>query len=460
VASPHAIVTTAISYRSDGTEGGEVTLVWARSVAVSMFVAGIVVGNSAFVARADDQRDPPKLDVETVLTKLADRQVYRAPGAVASFDTELVREELPDDVRLLIGPYRNPDYSNEEYHDQVYRPLHDWVEDNGLSLIHVQGVSVSTVVGTGDLGRTAVPSDLPGVQHLTAYRDVTSLVRTAIATLQDGRDADEVDDDPEATTVTPSEQQVDKLAKRLRDERIYNAPDRSDRIQLPLGKLRENIGETVRIVALPGLTAGEPLVEYAPALAKRFPDDLVFVAHGRWLEVAGGDQDKLTSARNYVFGRSIRVALRDFVPMRKMLLNVVGRYDTLHSQQPFSRPQPVPFDIGRTIAALAPWLLGGSALLLGGIPVVRWWRDRVGTRAAEHTALRQRKARTHSAIIELGSRVYADTGAVELRAAATERYETARELFAEAHTAQAMEQVRGVVTEGNDLLDRAERETQ
>src|SRR5699024_8352231 len=155
-------------------------------------------------------------------TKLADQQIYRAPGAVASFDKELVREELPEDVRLLVGPYKHPDYSNDEYHTQVYRPLDDWVTDNELSLIHVQGVSVSTVVGSEGLGKTAVPSDLPSVRHLSAYRDVTSLIRAAIAILRDDREPDDVAD-PETTTAAPSEQQVDKLAKRLRDERIYNA---------------------------------------------------------------------------------------------------------------------------------------------------------------------------------------------------------------------------------------------
>src|SRR5699024_6136148 len=108
-ATPHDTVAAAISYCFDDSEGGEVRLVRTRPVAVSMFVAGLVVGNGGFVAQADNHTDPPALDVDTVLTKLADQQIYRAPGAVASFDKELVREELPEDVRLLVGPYKHPD---------------------------------------------------------------------------------------------------------------------------------------------------------------------------------------------------------------------------------------------------------------------------------------------------------------------------------------------------------------
>jgi hypothetical protein len=45
-------------------------------------------------------------------------------------------------------------------------------------------------------------------------------------------------------------------------------------------------------------------VDYAPALAKQFPGDEIFVSYDMWLDVAGPDQAVLESARDYAHGES------------------------------------------------------------------------------------------------------------------------------------------------------------
>jgi hypothetical protein len=113
----------------------------------------------------------------------------------------------------------------------------------------------------------------------------------------------------------------------------------------------------------------------------------------------------------------------------------------------------VPFDVARTISDLAPWVLVGSAVVLGGAGALRH-RNRVRAEAAaEVVALRAESASTMAAISDLGARVLtAEEGGERADPAAAERHATARLLYDQALTSEAMVQVRRVAEEGLEVL--------
>ncbi|WP_216214097.1 hypothetical protein [Amycolatopsis aidingensis] len=403
-------------------------------------------------AAAQPRELPPKLDVDAAMQALSQRQVYRAPGAVARFDEELIRGELTPGMRLLVSPYTGPyeqgaHYaSGEDYHERVYQPLKEWAERSGHTLIEVAGIGVRAYGGSA-----AGPSDLGELRQQTAYLDVTEALWSLI---RHSKDEDTAVSYPHDAVIAPTSDQLATLTARLRTDRIYNAPGRADPVELPLERVEQRTGLTLRVAAFPALERGQPLVDYAHALASEFPKDVVLVAHGRWLDVAvsGSDHGKLISARDYAYGRFENASFRQGSPMNDRIGTVLTRFDELRTEQAFSRPQPAPFDLRQRISALAPWVLLGSAVLLAGPPLLSWHRRRAEWVRAERTDLRVASGEAVTEITELGALVAgADRGGAEV-AAAAERHGTAAEMFAHARTTEAMREVRGIAAEGKRIL--------
>ncbi len=408
---------------------------------------------------------PGRLDVEGVLAQLETTQLVRVPGSVAHFDEARLRAELTPDLRVLVLPYIDYDvYENSagdsEYYEEVMVPIDDWGEDNDHSIVLVQGLDVR-ITGVRPPVSTldhALPSDLAELRTTTSTRDITErvLVFTAIAKGVAPDTAEEVVVEHPAP-VPPTPAQLDTVAAALRANRIYHAPGREGQVE------DVNADDlTVRVAAFPYLEPGRPVVDYAPGLAARFPDDVVLVLHGDWLDIVAEDQAKALSARDYVYGDASLGLLPSSRGAGQLLREVLERYafllaDTAYGHpQPPPQPRPSPFDVQNTVSAFAPWVLVGAALVLGGAGLT-WHRRRTAAATeAEARALRAESAAAMAAIGDLGARLLtAEERGDAADPAAAERHATARLLYDQALTSAAMIEVRAVADEGLELLAEA-----
>lgn len=403
-------------------------------------------------AAATDPGQPPKLDVAAAIRALSSQQVHRAPGAVAVYDESQVRAALTPDMRLLVEPYtgefrKGGNYATpDQYETEVDQPLRDWAEQNHLKLVEVTGLDVSA---PGEGGYE--PGTIPELRRQTAYQDVTTPLLGMIDYLKTGKE--HYTGPPGDPIVPPSPAQLAALTADLRANPVYNSPDRPDPISVPTSLVTRKTGFTVRVAAFPALRPGRPLVDYAPALAKEFPADDVFVVYGQWMDVAGPQAQVLESARDYAYGRYLNSTLEQGADMADRIGTILLRAYDLITKHPFGRPQPAPFDLQHRISAIAPWVLLGCAVLLGGGSLLAWRRRRADAVRAEKIALRRESALATAAIAELGAKLLA-AGPGRDTSAAAERQATATTLFDQATTADGMRRVRHIAEQGEQVLAR------
>jgi len=427
-------------------------------VRVLRTLAGLLAAVGFFVGATPpswaEPPEPPALDLAKALDELPDQQIYRAPGAVATFDDDAVRAALGPDTRVLVAPYAADNYPGDhEHYDKLAKPLDDWAAANHTQVIFIEGIDAS-LAGENSIG--VGPSDIPELRQTTAYLDVTEAV-LVLARRAGGMSVDEAVkvDYPNATPVPPTGQQLDDLTAHLRTTPVYNAPGRDDPIDQRTARLADKYGITVRIAAFPVLTEGEPLVDYAPALLERFPGEVVMVAQGRWLDVAAADRAKAVSARDYAYGRyeggsfSRGSAMTDRVGTVLERLRFLLRDTAYGRPQPQPQPRPRPFDVRRTISTFAPWVLLGAALVLGGAGLYTWRRRQVDRADAEKRSMRRESAKAMARIGDLGARLLAvEERGESANPEAAERHATARALYDEALTGAAMAEVANVADEG------------
>src|SRR6185312_8575669 len=132
-------------------------------------------------------------------------------------------------------------------------------------------------VGYSDL----VPSTRGGLVPVFARDDVTDLVISAIDHAADRKDSGTEPAYPPAMQ-TADAAEVARIGDALARDQVFTAPgvataSRTDRWDRAAGL-------TVRIAAFPAVTEGGPLVDYLTPLAARFPDDLVVVVYGLWVQ--------------------------------------------------------------------------------------------------------------------------------------------------------------------------------
>lgn len=407
-----------------------------------------------------DQPLPPKLDVDEALAALADTDIYRAPGAVAYFDEDVVREALPPDTKILVAPYsgridEGGNYTDGDQHMvEVSDPLDAWAGDTKTNLIFVEGIGVSIY---GETGGSIVPTDIPGLRQVTAYLDVTSQLVYAARYVAGEEDPDS-DVEP-VPPVAPSEEQLEELAEELRENPVHNAEGREDPIDPLVVEWAKEYGISLRVAAFPIAEPGKPIVDYASALAPLFPDDVVMVSTGRWLDVVAADQSKANSARDYAFGAFEYGSFRQGSLMTNRIGTVLERLGSLLQETAYGRPQPEPqpvaqeYDVRRTIATFAPWVLLGAAVVLAAAGLIAY-RARTAARAAtERRAMHLASGSALARINELGARLLeAEERGTPPNPAAAERHATARTLYDQAHTSEAMAEVAKVATEGAELL--------
>ncbi|HEX5405788.1 MAG TPA: hypothetical protein VFX16_26230 [Pseudonocardiaceae bacterium] len=419
-----------------------------RPVIAVLCVTVLGVLLAAPPASAHTADDPPKLNLAAAERGLAAQQIYRAPGAVARYDRRQIQQALGPNMKLLVEPFTGlfaagHNYTGEnQYVDQVYSPLSTWADDHHVTLIDVTGLDVASLDGVA-----AGPSDIPELRRQTAYLDVTNALLAVIEHAKTGKDT--FPSKPDNPLVAPTAAQLDAVVAHLRANRVYTAPGRPPAASVDA--VTKRTGLTVRVAAFPPVPAGQPIVNYAPGLAKQFPNDEIFVSYGQWMEVAGAHQSALESARNYGYGRGEDAIMEWGTDPTSLIGLILDRVAELIRKHPFSRPQPTPFDLRHRISALSPWVLLGAAVLLGGGSLLAWRRHQAEAARAERVAFRRESALASASISALSAEVLHGHGG---SADAAERLATASSLFDQASTAAAMREVRGIAEQAVAVMHR------
>jgi hypothetical protein len=363
---------------------------------------------------------------DDIIAALTEDQIYRAPGAIASFDEARVRAELAPTTRVLVQPYNSLD---EAEVDRVV----GWAEANGIALIAVSGLSVHGA-DTPEL-----PDTMPLLREVAAYSDVTHSLLAAVRTVSGATDPFQTGVTP-TPPVSPTEAQVAEVAARLTESPVYNAPGREDPINPVMVKRTASYGLTVRVAAFP---AGAAVVDYAPALAERFPEDVIVVVHGRWLDVAAPDRAQAEAVRDYAYGQqSPRSFNRD--SMNTLVDVVAERLGQLAVATRFGEPQQSwePSFVRRWAAEITVGFAVVSAVTFLVIVLVGRRRRRVRQAGEDQLALRSASGSALASIGRLEAEVLAGGHAD------AERLATARALYDQALTAAAMIEVKKIADEG------------
>jgi hypothetical protein len=434
---------------------------------IACLLAAVGLGLAAApVAAQPDGR----VDVEPIIAALDDgERIIRAPDTVARFDEARVREELGPIIRLVVLPYVDYDLYEDEnddsqYYDLVRKPILDWSLERDIPVLVVSGLDVTLLNGASTLDHR-LPADLDELRTTTSTRVVTErlIVLSRLGRGLPPNVAENVEIDHPAPVPAPPER-LAEVATALREGRIHNAPGRTDPIEDWVAELSlEEFDIGVRVAAFPVLEPGQPVVDYATALGEAFPDDVVMVLHGDWFDIVAPDQRKALAARAFAYGDADLSLLTSGTGGNNLLRETVTRLDLLMTETSWGYPQPPPqprallFDVQRTVSALAPWVLVGSAVVLAGAGVLRHRARAAAAAAVEERALRAESAAAMAAIGDLGARVLsAEEGGGRADPAAAERHATARLLYDQAHTSVAMVEVRRVAEEGLTLLTAAE----
>ena len=435
-----------------------------RGVRVLLVCLFVTLGLSAAPAAA---QPVGPVDPVPILAALNDgEQVIRAPGGIARFDEARVREELGQAVRLVVLPevdfdlYPTKD-GNNQYGEIVTHPIQDWSMDREIPVVLVTGLDV-TVYAPVSVSKHRLPADFDELRTTTANQDVTERL-IVFARLANGQPP-EAAEDVEITHPAPvpaDPEQVAEVVAALRERPVYNAPGRTEPVEDWIAETaRTDYDLGIRVAAFPFLEPGQPTVDYATPLGAAFPDDVVLVLQGEWLDIVAPNQDKALAARAYAYGDA-DLSLLNGGSVHALLRDTLKRLDLLLTETSWGYPQPppqpraVPFDVQQTVSALAPWVLLGSAVVIGAAGVLRH-RRRAAAAQGELTA---ETASAMAVIGDLGARVLtAEEGGEPADPAAVERHATARLLYDQAHTSVAMAEVRRVAEEGLALLTDQEPE--
>ena len=355
--------------------------------------------------------------------------IGQVSGAPARIDRTRVTAALQGTgVRVLFLPFSGLD-GREVYRDQVEQVATALLDQNLVAdrkhLVVVEGLSVA--VDFLDV----VPSTRGGLVPVFARYDVTDPVISAIDHAADRADSTTDPAYPPAMQAADPAQAA-RIGDVLAADQVYTAPGVAP--VAGLGSGGTSAGLTVRIAAFPAVTEGEPLVDYLTPLAARFPDDLVVVVHGLWVQTAGPDPDLQQSASLYLYGQFLDQLATwgpDPVPLAK---TVAGRIGDLRSNRATARSPHEAADPVSATVRLAPWLFAGLAVLAGAASVVLSLRIS-GEKRLRRRAGRIARDRLVGRLTAVAARLTELDGlAVEGEAAesvdqAAERYGTARQLL-------------------------------
>lgn len=452
-----------------GPSGSSRTLAPVARASSAPGSATVSTAASARAAGSDDSDAAWTLDQAEAAVSAS--TVARLPGAPAVYDEASVRAAIgAAPIHIALLPFAPVDDTRAAMEQQAYT-LNTWGTQQGWPMIVVQGLQVT--VSSYDI----TPGAIADLEPVLAHNDVTHQILRAITVLQQqaagaattaattaagptnpassGADSTEPSALPAETAADPA--QVQTIGDALAAGRIYNDPGLRQAQTIDSRWANVGTGLTVRAAFLPSVAPGGQLTDLIGPLAKRFPGDVVVVMRGRWIEVAGPDQEMLDSAVLWLYGNYMKPFLRWEVQPSQAVGLLAGQIGLLRtgvvSNQQSSAPATT--SSGSADGWLA-WLLAGAALLLAGIG--GWWAGRVrrNSRAAAEAQVAAgiltrrrfgaRLAGVAGRIVDLDG--FAPDGEARNEvAAAVERYRMARDVLTSG----------GDLGVAGDALDSAER---
>jgi hypothetical protein len=397
--------------------------------------------------------------------------IARLPGAPAVIDQAAVEQAIGEaPIRIAMLPFVPVD-DNRTTVEQRAVSLQTWGEDQGWGMVVIQGLQV--LVSAFDVQ----PGTVADLNPVLAGNDVTHQVLRAITVLQQQSVPSAGGSVPAATGPTATDrdsggtggapaplpaqtaadpEQVQQIGDALASSRVYSAPGVDPAQTVADSWANVGAGLTVRAAFLPAVGAGDSLTNLIGPLSKRFPHDVVVVVRGRWIDVAGPDQEVLDSALLWLYGNYMKPFLRWDVQPSQFVGLLAGQIGLLRTGVVSGQAAPTPpRDPVSGARGWLPWLFVATALVLGA---GGWWagrarrRRRVVAEAGHREGLLVRRrfgarlARVAGRIVDLDGLAEDGTARDEVDAA-VERYRVARDVLTDD----------GDLRVAGEALDAAER---
>ena len=408
-------------------------------LAVSASVGG-AAASGAFVADASASSAELTWSSEQAIAALTAAPVVTLPGSPAVIDEQRLTEAIgTSSIKILAVPFAQPEKPTDSRMDEAtsdeLQSVRSWALDRDIDLITVVGLHISL---GGILEQR--PDSIPDLQRTMLRSDLTPSLLFSIAYEQSGQDAaDEVSETTEtkavevAVPVDPAT--TETIAAALAQEKYYAAAG-VDAPEGAFGDWQKAVGpdRVVRVALLAAPAPDEPLVDQLGPLAARFPDDIVVVATGCWVQMAGPEQDLLDSAVLYGYGAFYDRIVQNDLPLANLVLGMLRRVGDLRGGTVSDQAGPTTDDPVSGVTPLLPWLFAGTAVLvLAALLVVR--RRRAASSVAAARTERRERARTMAQLAPISEQLLQLDGLArhgrsrELVTSAAERYGVARDLL-------------------------------
>ncbi len=309
--------------------------------------------------------DETRWTTAEAITGLRSSDIFTIPGSVAVLDEEAVREALiGTDIQLLVLPHSGLDKEDRDIHHDKSSAVQDWADENELTLMVIDGLQIF-IPPLYDL----VPTDLGELQPVLLRHDLTSLVLSGIDRLiADAADNEYVDRRTDPVLESPASADpvlVSEIAQAWKASGIYSAPSLPSPIERGPSW---DIDIPTRVAVFPALDLGEPLPALIDDLTQQFPDEVLIVVHGEWIEVAGPQQELLDAALLELYGEYYPAISEWGAPQAGLIRILIEKIGVWRSgvvadlAPPAAAPDPV-----NTIQPLLPWLFLLVALVIAAM---------------------------------------------------------------------------------------------
>ena len=358
----------------------------------------------------------------------ADR-VARLPGAPAELDTVAVAAAITGtSIRVVLLPFAPLDDTGRDAAGTRMSDLSSWADGEDIDLVTVVGLQVGFSI------YNLAPNSVPELAPVLAQMDVTHQVLTAVAKISKGPDLPDPTARPE---IRADPGDVATITAALTADGIYNGPDLADPQQID-STWSASYGAPVRVAFLPAAPAGSPLTDLLTPLHQRFSGDVVIVVRGRWLEIAGPDDEVLQSARLWMYGSYQRPALGWDVSPSALVGVLADQVHLLRSGVVSDQSAPkAPTDPVSSAGRWLPWLFvatAGALAVTGGLLARRrraaTERERNRASTMARRVLGARLAAVAGQIVDLDGLARGGRAGSEVSSAA-ERYDTGRQILSD-----------------------------
>jgi hypothetical protein len=402
---------------------------------------------------------PPGWTAEQAIAALTAGPVAQLPGSPAVIDAAALTTAIgSSNVRILAVPFAHPEKLTDSDMDDATSDeldkVRSWSYEQDADLVTVVGLKIN-LSGLYEQW----PDSVPDLQRVMVRSDLTQSLLFSVAYEQSGRDA--ADAAEQSATPEPevpaAEAGTETIATALTEANYYAAPGVDAPATAFPGWQEVGPDRVVRVALLAGPAAGEPLVDQLTPLAARFPDDIVVVASGRWVQMAGPDQQLLDSAVLYGYGAFYNRVVQNDLPAANLALGMLRRVGALRTGAVSDQQGPATKDPVSGVSRVLPWLFVGTALVVvAGLLLLRRRRSATAVNAARDDS--RARSRTTAQLTLLAGQILDLDGlaihgdAKELVARASERYGTARDLLRSGGDRQVAQ---SAIDEASDLLSRA-----